>query len=54
MLFEEMLIILSYQLFVIKSFFLAYFIKVEEALGRIIVTFGISVAIIPNFKGVRL
>ncbi len=49
-----MLIILSYQLFVIKSLFLAYFIKVEEALGWTIVTFEISAAIIPNFKGAQL
>ncbi len=32
----------------------SYFIKVEEALGRTNVTFGISAAIIPNFKGVQL
>ncbi len=42
--------VLCYQV----TFFLAYFIKVEEAPGRTIVTFGFSAAIVPNFKGAQL
>ncbi len=37
-----------------KHVFFVYFIKVEEALSQTNVTFGISAAIIPNFKGAQL